>query len=62
MDARKYLAGLVGTFILVVIGSMTIVASGMMAAPDAAGTAVHLAVPFGFGLGLLAAIQGAGYV
>jgi aquaporin Z len=37
MDARKYLAELVGTFILVV-------------------------VPFGFGLGLLAAIQSAGYV
>ena len=28
MDARKYLAELVGTFILVVVGSMTIVARG----------------------------------
>jgi aquaporin Z len=56
MDARKYLAELVGTFILVVVGSMTIVAAGAMSAP------ILVVVPFGFGLGLLAAIQGAGYV
>jgi len=56
MDARKYLAELVGTFILVVIGSMTIVAAGRM------GTPIQVVVPFGFGLGLLAAIQSAGYV
>jgi aquaporin Z len=56
MDARKYLAELVGTFILVVIGSMSIVAAGMMGSP------VQAVVPFGFGLGLLAAIQSAGYV
>jgi len=56
MDARKYLAELVGTFILVVIGSMSIVAAGAMSAP------VLIVVPFGFGLGLLAAIQSAGYV
>lgn len=56
MNARKYLAELVGTFILVVIGSMTIVAAGTM------GVAVLAVVPFGFGLGLLAAIQTAGYV
>jgi aquaporin Z len=56
MDARKYLAELVGTFILVVIGSMTIVAAGAMSAP------ILVVVPFGFGLGLLAAIQSAGYV
>jgi aquaporin Z len=56
MDARKYLAELVGTFILVVIGSMTIVAAGTMSVP------VLIVVPFGFGLGLLAAIQSAGYV
>ncbi len=56
MDARKYLAELVGTFMLVVIGSMTIVAAGEMSAP------VLVVVPFGFGLGLLAAIQAAGYV
>jgi aquaporin Z len=56
MDARKYLAELVGTFILVVVGSMTIVAAGAMSAP------ILVVVPFGFGLGLLAAIQAAGYV
>jgi len=56
MDARKYLAELVGTFILVVVGSMTIVAAKAMDAP------ILVVVPFGFGLGLLAAIQVAGYV
>jgi aquaporin Z len=56
MDARKYLAELVGTFILVVVGSMTIVAAKAMDAP------ILVVVPFGFGLGLLAAIQTAGYV
>ena len=56
MEARKYLAELVGTFILVVIGSMTIVAAGAMSTP------IQVVVPFGFGLGLLAAIQSAGYV
>ena len=56
MDARKYLAELVGTFILVVVGSMTIVAATTMSVP------VLIVVPFGFGLGLLAAIQTAGYV
>jgi aquaporin Z len=56
MEARKYLAELVGTFILVAIGSMTIVAAGLTDAP------ILVVVPFGFGLGLLAAIQAAGYV
>jgi aquaporin Z len=56
MEARKYLAELVGTFILVVIGSMTIVAARLTDAP------ILVVVPFGFGLGLLAAIQAAGYV
>jgi aquaporin Z len=56
MDARKYLAELVGTFILVVIGSMSLVAAKATGAP------ILLVVPFGFGLGLLAAIQSAGYV
>ena len=56
MDARKYLAELVGTFILVVVGSMTIVAAKAASAP------ILVVVPFGFGLGLLAAIQTAGYV
>jgi aquaporin Z len=56
MDARKYLAELVGTFILVVVGSLTIVAAGLTSTP------ILAVVPFGFGLGLLAAIQAAGYV
>jgi aquaporin Z len=56
MEARKYLAELVGTFILVVVGSMTIVAARAMSTP------IQIVVPFGFGLGLLAAIQSAGYV
>jgi aquaporin Z len=58
MDARKYLAELVGTFILVVIGSMTIVAANAVDPK----VPVLIVVPFGFGLGLLAAIQSAGYV
>jgi aquaporin Z len=56
MDARKYFAEVVGTFILVVVGSMSIVAAKAMAAP------VLLVAPFGFGLGLLAAIQATGHV
>jgi aquaporin Z len=56
MDARKYLAELIGTFILVVVGSMSIVAANAMNAP------VLLVAPFGFGLALLAAIQATGHV
>jgi aquaporin Z len=56
MNARKYLAELIGTFILVFMGSMGIAAAGMMNVP------VLIVVPFGFGLGLLAAIHSAGYV
>ena len=56
MDARKYLAELIGTFILVVVGSMSIVAAGRMQ------VAILLVAPFGFGLGLLAAIQATGHV
>ena len=56
MNARKYLAELIGTFILVWVGSMTIAAAGTMGVP------VLIVVPFGFGLGLLAAIHSAGYV
>jgi len=56
MDARKYLAELVGTFILVAVGSMSIAAAvAMQVSP-------LLVAPFGFGLGLLAAIQATGYV
>ena len=59
MDARKYLAELIGTFILVLVGSMSIVAAGMMGPVPVSPLVV---APFGFGLGLLAAIQVAGYV
>jgi len=56
MDARKYLAEVIGTFILVVVGSMSIVAANAMQVP------VLLVAPFGFGLALLAAIQATGHV
>lgn len=56
MDARKYLAEFVGTFILVVVGSLSIVAAKAANAP------ILVVVPLGFGLGLLAAIQSAGHV
>jgi aquaporin Z len=56
MDARKYLAELVGTFILVGVGSLSIAAASSVNVP------VLLVAPFGFGLGLLAAIQTGGYV
>jgi aquaporin Z len=56
MDARKYLAELIGTFVLVAVGSLAIAAAKAMDVP------VLIVVPFGFGLGLLAAIQATGYV
>ena len=56
MDARKYLAELLGTFILVAVGSLSIAAAGAMNVP------VLIVVPFGFGLALLAAIQAVGHV
>lgn len=56
MDARKFLAEVVGTFILVGVGSLSIAAAVATSAP------VPVVVPFGFGLGLLAAIQATGHV
>jgi aquaporin Z len=56
MDTRRYLAELIGTFILVFVGSMSILAAVAM------DVSVLLVVPFGFGLGLLAAIQGVAWV
>ncbi|MFP3913499.1 MAG: MIP/aquaporin family protein [Actinomycetota bacterium] len=50
---NKYLAELVGTFILVIVGSMTILSAGQMGL---------VMIPFGFGLGLLAAIFAVGHV
>jgi aquaporin Z len=50
MNASKYLAELVGTFVLVFVGSMSILGAHAMSAP------VLVVVPLGFGLALLAAI------
>jgi aquaporin Z len=57
LDTRKLLAEAVGTFILVGMGSMGILATGAMA-----GTPALVVIPIAFGLGLLAAIAVAGYV
>jgi aquaporin Z len=56
MEPRKYLAEAIGTFVLVGVGSMTIVAANAMEAP------VLATVPFGFGLALLAGIFAFGHV
>ena len=56
MVARRYLAEVIGTFILVVVGSMSIVTASALQAP------VLLVAPFGFGLALLAAIQATGHI
>lgn len=56
MVINKYLAEAVGTFILVLIGSMSILAAQTMGAP------ILVVVPFGFGLGLMAAIYAVGHV
>jgi aquaporin Z len=50
VSASKYLAELLGTFVLVFAGSMTIVAAGVTGAP------LLVVVPLGFGFALLAAI------
>jgi aquaporin Z len=50
MSTRKYLAEVLGTFVLVFGGSMSILAAIAMDAP------ILAVVPFGFGLALLAAI------
>jgi aquaporin Z len=53
---NKYLAELVGTFILVFFGSMSVLTAAATEGP------VMTIVPFGFGLGLLAAIFAVGHV
>lgn len=55
MAAKKYFAELLGTFILVFVGSMTIVSAGSLGTP-------LLTVPFGFGLALLAGILAVGHI
>lgn len=57
MDTRKLFAEAVGTFILVGMGSLAILSTGMVA-----GTPLLVAVPLGFGLGLFAALAVAGSV
>lgn len=56
MVINKYLAEAVGTFILVFFGSMSVLAASATDGP------VMSIVPFGFGLGLLAAIFAVGHV
>jgi aquaporin Z len=56
MNIQRYAAELIGTYILVAIGSLTIVAAVSSQAP------ILAVVPFGFGLGLLAAIFAVGHV
>ncbi len=55
MDTRKLLAEAVGTFVLVGIGSMSILAASVTQLP------ALLTVPFGFGFALLAAIAISGH-
>jgi aquaporin Z len=56
MSAPKYLAELLGTFVLVFVGSMSIVSAQAMNAP------ILVVVPLGFGFALLAAIFAVGHV
>jgi len=57
VDIRKLIAEAVGTFILVGMGSLSILATGAMA-----GSPALVVIPLGFGLGLLAAIAVSGHV
>jgi len=56
MNARAYLAELLGTFLFLLIGYLSV------AAASTAGDSTLLVVPFSFGLGLLAAIVAFGHV
>ncbi len=57
MNTRKLVAEAVGTFILVGMGSMAILATGAIP-----GSPALVVIPLGFGLGLLAAIAVSGHV
>lgn len=57
MVINKYVAELLGTFILVAMGSLAIISVG-----GAGGAAQIIAIAFGFGLALLAAIWAVGHV
>lgn len=56
MVINKYLAETVGTFILVFVGSMSVLGAAVTGGP------ALVIVPLGFGLGLLAAIYAVGHV
>jgi aquaporin Z len=56
VDVRKYLAELVGTFLFMTIGYLSVAAFG------ASGDSGLLVVPFSFGFGLLAAIFAFGHI
>jgi aquaporin Z len=56
MDARKLLAEAIGTFILVLLGTMSIIGALATQGP------VLVIVPLGFGIGLLVAIAISGHV
>jgi aquaporin Z len=58
MAARSYLAELVGTFLFLTIGYLSVPAFAAASAP----TPNLLVVPFSFGLGLLAAIFAVGHI
>ena len=59
MNARKYLAELLGTFLFMMVGYMSVAAHRHRDAADAPNL---LVVPFSFGLGLLAAIFAFGHI
>ncbi len=61
MDARKYLAEFVGTFLFFSIGFVAIQAVGALQAPAVEAPKL-VVVPFAFGIGLLAAIFAVGHV
>lgn len=56
MNVRAYAAEAIGTFILVGLGTLSVFAAAT------AGVSVLVIVPFGFGLGLLAAIYAVGHL
>lgn len=58
MNAHKYLAELLGTFLFMMIGYASVAAFGATSVP----TAGLLVVPFSFGFGLLAAIAAFGHM
>ena len=58
MNARKYLAELLGTFLFMMVGYTSVAAFNAASVP----TAGLLVVPFSFGLGLLAAIFAFGHM